>query len=145
MTTQIVKRIDKGLPLTYLELDANFENLRTTADTTKGIVDGISAVLSSSTATIDSLTPNQPLDESIGGAPRTAKYIIQMSYENNIHIEEILVTSDGINSYISEYGVIAPNDVLANFSVDYDTDRMRLLITPLFQPLKISFVKQVLL
>ena len=144
MTTQIVKRIDKGFPLTYQELDENFENLRTTADNTSTNVAELSAVLSSSTVTINSLNPNQLINGSVGNAPLTVKYIIQLSYLDQIQVEEILVSCNIDNTYITEYGVIVSNEHLASFSADYVSGSLNLYITPSYQPLGVSLVKQIL-
>lgn len=144
MTTHIVKRIDKGFPLTYQELDENFENLRATADNTKVKTDVLSAVLSSSKVDVTSLTPDQILDSTVINEVRTVKYVVQILHNNQLHVEEILITSNGVESYISEYGVLAPSGEFSSFSTGVVDGSLILYVTPLFQPLNISFVKQVL-
>lgn len=144
MTTQIVKRIDKGFPLTYTELDDNFENLRTTADSAFETASTLSAVLSSSKVTISSLDLNQLIDATTAIAPCTVKYVVQLNHNNNIHVEEILISYDGTNTYMSEYGVILSNSSLATFLEGYSNGKLNLYITPIAQPIKVSLVKQII-
>ena len=144
MTTQIVKRIDKGFPLTYTGLDDNFENLRTTADSAFETASTLSAVLSSSKVTISSLSMNQLIDATTAIEPCTVKFVVQLSNGTDIHVEEILVTYDGTNTYMSEYGVIMSNTPLASFLEGYSSGKLNLYITPTVSPLKVSLVKQII-
>lgn len=144
MTTQIVKRMDKGFPLTYSELDSNFENLRTTADIANDKITSISSIFSSLKTSISSLTSNQLIDSTTFSESSCAvKYVIKLSSDTKIHIEEILIAYDGTNTYISEYGVIISSTTLASFSEGFSNGKLNLYITPTVSPLNISLVKQI--
>lgn len=74
--------------------------------------------------------PNQVVDSFEIGAYRTAKYLIQVSANNNYHATEILLMHNGANTYTTEYGTIITGSSLATFESDISGGFVRLLMTP---------------
>lgn len=76
---------------------------------------------SASTATIDTYS-------SI--AFRTARYTVQVVDGNNIHISEIVVSHNGINAYINQYGIITNGGELGTFDASLSGSTITLTYTP---------------
>ena len=62
---------------------------------------------------------------------RTAKYLVQVTdnVANNYQCDEVMLTHDGATSYISVYGEIATNTIIATFDTSYVSNNVRLLLT----------------
>lgn len=73
---------------------------------------------------------NQVVDTFEAGVYRTAKYLVQVSANNNYHATEILLTHNGTNTYTTEYATITSGSSLATFDSDISGGFVRLLMTP---------------
>ena len=62
---------------------------------------------------------------------RTAKYLVQVidNVANNYQCDEVMLTHDGATSYISVYGEIVTNTIIATFDTSYVSNNVRLLLT----------------
>jgi hypothetical protein len=60
----------------------------------------------------------------------TAKYIIRIVQGSNLHSIEILVMTDGTNTYITQYASMISGSDLATFDIDISGSNCRLLATP---------------
>ena len=62
---------------------------------------------------------------------RTAKYLVQVTdnVSNNYQCDEVMLTHDGATSYISVYGEIVTNTIIATFDTSYVSNNVRLLLT----------------
>lgn len=82
--------------------------------------------------TSPTLTTTDPvnLDQYIKNDYRTARYTIQVVDGSSIHITEMMVTHNGTNVYISEYGIITNNGDLGTFSATNDGTNIILTFTP---------------
>ena len=93
--------------------------------------------------TTENILPNQVLDTFAVDAVRFAKYAIQGTYNNEVHVLELNLTHDGTDTYISVYGEILSDPVQPLFSFDADIDtntsEVRLLVDPLFAGTVIKF------
>lgn len=70
------------------------------------------------------------LDQYLQSEFRTARYTVQIVDGSNIHITEIMVTHNGTNVYINEYGIITNNGELGTFSANSDGTNITLTFTP---------------
>jgi hypothetical protein len=61
---------------------------------------------------------------------RTAEYLVQVVDGANIHVEKLMVTHDGTNSYLTEYAVIASSVELGTFTATLSGGIMTLYFTP---------------
>jgi hypothetical protein len=109
-------------------------SLAVTGNITSGNMSGTSAVvgtyseLTGSTATTTSTTQTAIATFAVAtyGA---AKFVVQASDGTKRHITELLVTHDGTNTFITEYGVIKTNTSLYDLTADINTGSVRLLAT----------------
>ena len=78
------------------------------------------------------------LDLFAGNTFRTAKYAIQIfdSGNSNLYVSEILVSHNGTNAYITEYGIITTNGSLGNFDATYSGGSGNVTLT--FTPTAVS-------
>jgi hypothetical protein len=65
---------------------------------------------------------------------RTAKYLVQLEKDSDgkYHATEILLTHNGSNVFMSEYGTITTDSSLGTFDADINSGMVRLLVTPAF-------------
>lgn len=91
---------------------------------------------------VDTTLPNQVLDTFPLNELRAAKYIIQATFESNIHFFEMTLMHDDTETYYSEYGTIQTNGDLLSVTTDIDgIGNVRVLVTPLFAPMRISYTR----
>ena len=55
------------------------------------------------------------------------KYIVRTKYSGAIHVSEILLASDGSDTYMTEYAQVYTSGSLITFSADYNSSNIRLL------------------
>lgn len=93
--------------------------------------------------TTENILPDQVLDSFDLNTIRFAKYAIQGTYNNEIHVLELNLTHDGTETFISVYGEILSDPVQPLFTFDADidtnTNEVRLLVSPLFVGTSIKF------
>jgi len=63
-------------------------------------------------------------------AYRSAKYLVQITYGSQYHMVEINLIHDGTTVWISEYGEIVTNQILATFDGNITGGNVNLLIVP---------------
>lgn len=61
---------------------------------------------------------------------RVARYSVQSTWNNDFEFTELIVMSDGVNSYITEFETICNNSPLVSFEADIWEGNVRLLGTP---------------
>lgn len=61
---------------------------------------------------------------------RTAKYIAQIKDGATVHSSEIMVTHNGTNAYISEYGIVTSSGELGEFTASLAGGTLTLQFTP---------------
>ncbi len=61
---------------------------------------------------------------------RTLKITVQIKSSTNIHSQEILMTHDGTDVFMTEYAAVYSNSVLTTFNGDINSGNIRLLVTP---------------
>lgn len=61
---------------------------------------------------------------------RTLKITVQVKSSTNIHSQEILMTHDGTDVYMTEYAAVLTSSVLTTFNGDINSGNIRLLVTP---------------
>ena len=86
--------------------------------------------LGSASFTTTTADPNQVIDQVSTSAYRTVKYLIQVTTGAFYQATELLVIHDGTTAYLTEYGTITTNTILATFDVSILAGNMRLLATP---------------
>lgn len=89
-------------------------------------------------------TANQVLDIFSTSSYRSVKYILQITNSTNYQISEINLIHDGTNSYLTEYGLITTNGVLANYDTDINSGNVRLLMSPINNTNTIKIVRTVI-
>ena len=70
-----------------------------------------------------------PVNTFLTATYRSAKYLVQITQGSNYQVSEILVIHNGATTYMTEYGVIETNGVLATFTSDVSAGSARLLVT----------------
>jgi len=88
-------------------------------------------------------TADQVADSFAASAYRSAKYVISVtdSVGSNYQCTEVLVLSDGTNTYTTEYATINSNNALATIRSDINSGNVRLLMTPLVAPVQVNISK----
>ncbi len=61
---------------------------------------------------------------------RTLKITVQIKSSTYIHSQEILMTHDGTDVFMTEYAAVYSNSVLTTFNGDINSGNIRLLVTP---------------
>jgi hypothetical protein len=61
---------------------------------------------------------------------RTLKITVQVKSSTNFHSQEILMTHDGTDVYMTEYAAVYTSAVLTTFNGDINSGNIRLLVTP---------------
>jgi len=79
----------------------------------------ISGVLSNTTIT--------PIDSTPYASGDCIKYIIKAKYGSAVQATEVLVVSNGTDSYMTEYGVLYSSGKLLDVSADFNSSNIRLL------------------
>jgi hypothetical protein len=87
-------------------------------------------VLASYTTPVLTNTNSVNLDQYDKNIYRTARYTAQIVDGGNIHITEIMLTHNGTNAYINEYGIITNNGELGIFTATIDTNNITLSFIP---------------
>ena len=82
--------------------------------------------------TSPTLTNTNPvtIDQYVKNDYRTARYTVQVVDGSSIHITEIVVTHNGTNVYLNEYGIITNNGDLGTFTATSDGTNISLTFTP---------------
>lgn len=90
---------------------------------------------------VSSTLPNQTLDTFSILQIRAAKYSIQATYNNDVHVTDLTVTHDGTEVYVAAYGEIVTNIDLFSIDADIDTNtsEVRLLVSPVFDTVVLKF------
>lgn len=119
--------------------DSNYVNARVNGETIKGFIDsayvvglaGVAAARTDLTAT----TTDQVVDQFNKLVTRTCKYVIQLEHDatNKYHSTELLLTHDGTNAYITEYGIVQTAESLGDFSARITGNGVFLLLTPTYE------------
>jgi len=100
-------------------------------------LDGTSSGLLSSTA-------QTAIDSYPISSGNCIKYIIKATYLTAIHTSEILLASDGIDSYMTEYGIVYSSGNLVNFSANYSGSNIVLYATPSYANTTIKIFKTII-
>ncbi len=61
---------------------------------------------------------------------RTLKITVQVKSSTNIHSQEILLTHDGTDVFMTEYAAVYSSSILTTFNGDINSGNIRLLVTP---------------
>lgn len=61
---------------------------------------------------------------------RTAKYLAQIKDGSSVHSSEIILTHNGTNVYISEYGIVTSSGELGEFTATLTSGTVTLKFTP---------------
>ena len=61
---------------------------------------------------------------------RTLKMTVQVKSSTNIHSQEILLTHDGTDVFMTEYAAVYSSSILTTFNGDINSGNIRLLVTP---------------
>lgn len=77
-------------------------------------------VLASYTSPTITGTGSVNLDQFKQSEYRTARYTVQIVDGSNIHVTEIIVTHNGTDAYINEYGIVTNNGELGTFNATAD-------------------------
>lgn len=81
--------------------------------------------------TSTSNTVNQPIDSFPIASYRSAEYNLQVrDSANNVHLSKLLVVSDGIDAFMTEYGIITSNNSLGVFSASANATSVILSFLP---------------
>ena len=75
-------------------------------------------------------TANQVLDTYSLSTGRTSKYLIQVSNTTAYQSTELLVTHDGVNSYVTEYATLTSAGTIASFGSNTASGNLNILISP---------------
>lgn len=86
---------------------------------------------------------NQVLDLVSTSIFRSAKYFIQVSSGTDYQASEVVLLHNDIDSFVTEYGLVASGNTLMTFDSDILSGNARLLMTPLNSTNQIKFVKTV--
>lgn len=84
---------------------------------------------------IENTTIIDTADESIW---RTLKYLLQVRYLNEVHSLEAIVSNDGTNLLISQYGDVYSNTALVAVTADKNNGIINLKVTPISGKIPIS-------
>lgn len=75
---------------------------------------------------------------------RTAKYLIQATYDNQVHCTEVLLIHNNSNTYFTEYGIVYSSASLFDLSTEISGNTVFLKATPIFGNTKIDFIRTAL-
>ena len=87
-------------------------------------------ILASYTSPSINSTGTVNVDQYSQTAYRTARYTAQIVDGSSIHVTEIVVTHNGTDAYINEYGIITNNGELGTFNATADGSNVTLTFTP---------------
>jgi hypothetical protein len=87
-------------------------------------------ILASYTSPSISSTGTVNLDQYSQTTYRTARYTVQIVDGSSIHVTEIVVTHNGTDAYINEYGIITNNGELGTFNATANGTNVILTFTP---------------
>ena len=86
--------------------------------------------------------PNQVLDTFAMNEIRGAKYIIQATYDGDVHFFEMTLIHDETETYFSEYGTMQTNGDLVTVTTDIDgLGNVRVLVTPTYSATRITYTR----
>jgi len=119
--------------------DSAYINARVAPATITTVIDSayvqsISGV-EAQTADLTGTTADQVVDQFNKLVYRTCKYVIQLEHDatNRYQSTEILLTHNGIDAYITEYGIVQTDDQsLGEFSAVINGNGVFLLLTPTY-------------
>lgn len=106
-----------------------------------------SIVLTHGTRVVASATTADQVADSFSASTyRSVKYVISVTDPTNSNYQatELLVLSDGTNTFTTEYATLTSNTALATFRSDISAGNVRLLYTPLIAPLQVNIAKTVI-
>jgi hypothetical protein len=84
------------------------------------------------TFTTSTNTANQTVDSYPMASYRGAEYLLQVSsVTNSYSLSKSLVTHDGTNPFMTEYGVVVSNGTIGSFSVTANATHVSLLYSPI--------------
>ena len=86
--------------------------------------------LVTNTIITSSTTPDQPILSVSASVYRTLKITVQIKSGSAFHSQEILMTHDGTDVYMTEYSAVFTSTVLSTFSGDISGGNIRFLVTP---------------
>jgi len=88
---------------------------------------------SDGTVTHSGSSGSQPLDTFAAGTYRSAKYNVSISDSTNTRfgMDEVFVTHDGTNAYVSSTGVSSTGSSLVTYSADISGGNVRVLMVPI--------------
>jgi hypothetical protein len=90
-----------------------------------------SSIIIEDTETLVSSDPSQTIDTFDKTLYRTAKYLIQAIYDNEVHATEVTITHNDIAAFINSYGTIYSGaSSLITVSATVDSTNVYLKITP---------------
>ena len=74
---------------------------------------------------------------------RTLKYLIQIRYSNEVHSLEAIISNDGTNLLISQYGDVYSDTPLATVTTDKSSGIINLKVTPISgkAPISVRFFR----
>ena len=77
------------------------------------------------------------------GDYRSAKYVVQMTNNSNntYQTSEVMVLHDGVDTYITEYGLIKSLNVLGSVDSDINSGSVRLKVTPINSDTTIKVIR----
>ena len=97
--------------------------------------------ISSNNLTTSSNTTNQTLDSFNILVFRSAKYIVQVTSGSEYQTSEITLVHDGINAYVTEYGLVCTGETLMSYDSDINNGFARLLMNPIYNINNINVYK----
>ena len=72
---------------------------------------------------------------------RSAKYIVQVTSGSEYQTSEITLVHDGINAYVTEYGLVCTGETLMSYDSDINNGFARLLMNPIYNINNINVYK----
>lgn len=74
---------------------------------------------------------------------KTLKYLLQTAYSTEVHAAEVIITNDGTNLLISQYGDVYSNSPLFTVTTDKSSGIINLKVTPISgkTPISVRFFR----
>lgn len=99
---------------------------------TDGLMTGNNAALVGGFRYVTVSTTQQVIDYFAIGSYRAAEYSVSVTDQNSnsYHFTKFLVTQDGLNSFMTEYGTVSSNGSLGTFSAGINSTAVAINFTP---------------
>lgn len=97
--------------------------------------------LDSNTVITSANTANQVLDLFSTDLYRSIKYQIQVTSATDYQVSELLLIHNGIDSFLTEYGLLTTSNVLMEYNSDVNSGNVRLLMSPVNTVNAVKLVK----